>query len=136
MILRLKPSLGVFFTLAVFARTKYQLKHLFLLKGTLALRIFFPKEFYNLLNYTRFDNKYSLPHPKTNKRPVYPHPSDLGQVSRKSFTTLSPRNLNITVDEQFEPFCGRCPFDQYIPSKQEKYGRKIFWAGDSENNHP
>ena len=32
----------------------------------------------------------------------------------------------LTVDEQLVPFKGRCPFPQYIPSKPDKYGMKIF----------
>lgn len=39
---------------------------------------------------------------------------------------------NITVDEQLVPFRGRCPFQQYMPSKPDKYGMKIWWVCDSE----
>lgn len=34
---------------------------------------------------------------------------------------------NVTVDEQLLPYRGRCPFLQYIPSKPDRYGIKI-WA--------
>lgn len=37
----------------------------------------------------------------------------------------------ITIDEKLEPFRGRCPFRQYIPSKPAKYGIKIFALVDS-----
>ena len=43
---------------------------------------------------------------------------------------------NITVDEQLVPFRGRCSFIQYMPSKPDKYGIKIFWACDSETAYP
>ncbi|GFR98198.1 PiggyBac transposable element-derived protein 4 [Elysia marginata] len=40
------------------------------------------------------------------------------------------------VDEWLVPFRGRCTFIQYIPSKPDKYGIKIFWACDAETNYP
>ena len=46
-----------------------------------------------------------------------------------------PHN-NITLDEQLFLFRGRVSFRQYIPSKPEKYGIKIFWACDSETSYP
>lgn len=43
---------------------------------------------------------------------------------------------DITVDEQFVPFRGKCPFRRYIPSKPAKYGIKIWWACDAQTSHP
>ena len=43
---------------------------------------------------------------------------------------------NITIDEQLVPFRGRCGFLQYLPSKPDKYGMKLFWAEDSETLYP
>ena len=34
---------------------------------------------------------------------------------------------HMTVDEQLVCFRGKCPFRQYIPSKPDKYGIKL-WA--------
>lgn len=42
----------------------------------------------------------------------------------------------LTVDEQLVPFRGRCPFKQYIPSKPDKYGMKLFWVCDSATGYP
>ena len=42
----------------------------------------------------------------------------------------------ITVDEQLVPFQGRCSFLQYLPSKPDRYGLKIFWAAEAETNYP
>lgn len=39
---------------------------------------------------------------------------------------------NITVDEKLEGFRGRCSFIQYIPSKPNKYGIKIYASVDSK----
>ena len=41
-----------------------------------------------------------------------------------------------TVDEQLMPWRGRCAFSQYLSSKPDKYGIKIFWICDSENGFP
>lgn len=32
----------------------------------------------------------------------------------------------VKVDKMLPPFCGRCSFKQYIPSKPSKYGIKLF----------
>lgn len=37
----------------------------------------------------------------------------------------------VTIDEKLEAFRGRCSFRQYIPSKPNKYGIKIFALSDS-----
>lgn len=42
----------------------------------------------------------------------------------------------LTIDEQLLTSRNRCPFRQYIPSKPGKYGIKIFWLVDAENNYP
>ncbi|KAB0804070.1 hypothetical protein PPYR_01040 [Photinus pyralis] len=39
---------------------------------------------------------------------------------------------NVTIDEKLEAFRGRCAFRQYIPSKPNKYGIKIFALADSK----
>lgn len=39
----------------------------------------------------------------------------------------------ITIDEQLVPFRGRCSFLQYLPSKPDRCGIKIFWAVNVEN---
>ena len=42
----------------------------------------------------------------------------------------------LTVEEQLMPWRGRCAFLQYLPSKPDKYGIRIFWICDSENGFP
>ena len=42
---------------------------------------------------------------------------------------------NVTVDEQLVAFRGRCPFNQYIPSKPSKYGVKIWTLCDSASSY-
>ncbi|CAF4780839.1 unnamed protein product [Rotaria sp. Silwood2] len=43
---------------------------------------------------------------------------------------------SVTVDEQLIPTRDRCNFPQYIPSKPEKYGLKIFWCCHSVTAYP
>ncbi|XP_051176350.1 piggyBac transposable element-derived protein 4-like [Leptopilina boulardi] len=43
---------------------------------------------------------------------------------------------NLTIDEQLYPFRGHTKFTQYIPSKQAKYGIKIWWICDAANSYP
>lgn len=39
---------------------------------------------------------------------------------------------NVTIDEKLEAFRGRCSFRQYIPSKPNRYGLKIYAMVDSK----
>ncbi|RWR98535.1 PiggyBac transposable element-derived protein 4-like protein, partial [Dinothrombium tinctorium] len=41
----------------------------------------------------------------------------------------------VTVDEQMAGFRGRCPFRQYIASKPDKYGMKMWVLCDARNNY-
>ncbi|KAL3973674.1 NLR family CARD domain-containing protein 3 [Sarotherodon galilaeus] len=41
---------------------------------------------------------------------------------------------HVTVDKRLFPFRGRCPFQQYMPTKPTKYGIKI-WACDAKSSY-
>lgn len=43
---------------------------------------------------------------------------------------------NLTIDEQLVPFRGRVSFKQYIPSKPDKYGMKMWWICDNATSYP
>ncbi|KAB0803065.1 hypothetical protein PPYR_00035 [Photinus pyralis] len=43
--------------------------------------------------------------------------------------------VNATIDEKLEAFRGRCGFKQYIPSKPNKYGVKIFALVDASTSY-
>lgn len=43
--------------------------------------------------------------------------------------------VNTTIDEKLEAFRGRCSFKQYIPSKPNRYGIKIFALVDSATSY-
>ena len=61
------------------------------------------------------------------------------QLWSKLNTTLTKHYIpgkNLTIDEQLLPFCGRVSFRQYIPSKPDKYGMKIWLICDSDTSYP
>ena len=63
----------------------------------------------------------------------------LSETSGRNFENLSRHYIPgpfITIDEQLVLFRGTCSFLQYLPSKPDRHGLKIFWATDSENNYP
>ena len=41
----------------------------------------------------------------------------------------------LTVDEQLVPWRGQCKFLQYLPSKLDKYGLKLFLLCDAETEY-
>ena len=43
---------------------------------------------------------------------------------------------NLTIDEQLVSFRGRVSFSQYMPSKPDKYGMKIWWIYNSSTSYP
>lgn len=52
----------------------------------------------------------------------------------KCRNNYEPNEL-LCIDEQLIPFRGRCPFRQYLPSKPDKYGMKLFLIVDCLNGY-
>lgn len=90
--------------------------------------------FSQLLNHIRFDDKDNRT--PRQARDKFAHIRDIWTLFHTNLSRHYHPGSNITVDEQLVPFRGRCSFIQYIPSKPDKYGIKIFWACDSETNYP
>lgn len=67
------------------------------------------------------------------RRPPYFPGGNYSNPNR--FKSILPGE-NLTVDEQLIPYRGRCPFKQYIPSKPDKYGMKMFWLCDAATGYP
>ena len=57
------------------------------------------------------------------------------EIWNESFLDAFVPGPNLTVDEQFVTFRGRCPFRQYMPSKPGKYGMKIWAICDSTSHY-
>ena len=83
------------------------------------------KRFKQILRYIRFDDKStrSVRRAKDKLAAI----RDVWEAVNKNLNKYYMPGESITVDEQFVGFRGRCPFKQYIPSKPDKYGMKIFW---------
>lgn len=88
------------------------------------------KRFKFLIKCTRFDDVTTR-----NMRMQYDKLAAVREVF-ELFVTNCQKNYsagqNITVDEKLEGFRGRCGFIQYIPSKPNKYGIKIYAAVDAK----
>ena len=84
--------------------------------------------FRDLLRALRFDDKSKRGERKAKDKfaPIREIWTDF-EVALRKYYSPGP---NITVDEQLMPFRGRCGFLQYLPSKPDKYGLKVFWAVD------
>ena len=92
------------------------------------------KRFSHLLNHLRFDDKTTR-----SKRRERDSLAPIRDIWDRFHTNLGKYFIpgeSITVDEQPVPFKARCKFIQYMPSKSDKYGMKLFWACDSSTNYP
>lgn len=106
-----------------------RLRGLPVFKATLSL-----KRFQHLLRFIRFDDKETrLDRLKDDKLAAMREIFDI--VIRNLHRLYSP-GPKLTVDEQLVPFIGRCSFKQYMPSKSDKYGIKIFWLVDADTWYP
>ena len=86
------------------------------------------KRFVALCNALRFDDKGTRSARRA-KDIFCPIREIFDQVNSKlsKYFTLG---MNMTVDEQLIPRRGRVKFLQYLPSKPDKYGIKMFWICD------
>lgn len=88
------------------------------------------KRFRFLLRCLRFDNKDTRQNrQETDKLAPIREFFDIFVENCKTGYSLSEY---VTVDEKLEAFRGRCSFRQYIPSKPNKYGIKIFALCDAK----
>ena len=90
--------------------------------------------FKSLMAALRFDEKTTRNQRKVRDKMAAIHDIwDEWQLCLKRYYIPGP---NLTVDEQLMPFRGRCSFIQYLPSKPDRYGIKMFWIVDSDNSYP
>lgn len=90
--------------------------------------------FKSFLRFIRFDDKdsRSVRRARDKLAPI----RDVFDIVNKNLTKHFQPGKNITIDEQLVPFRGRCAFKQYIPSKPDKYGLKLFWVCDAKTAYP
>lgn len=91
------------------------------------------KRFKTLIRCLRFDDRNTREERKTVDRlaPVREIFQKFIQNCQKSYIP----GENVTIDEMLPGFRGRCPFRQYIPSKPNKYGIKLFSVVDAKMNY-
>lgn len=87
-----------------------------------------------LLRFLRFDDKNtrSLRNSRDKLAPI----RELWNSVNKNLKKFYLPGENLTIDEQLIPFRGRVSFKQYLPSKPDKYGMKIWWICDSKTSYP
>jgi len=61
---------------------------------------------------------------------------DVWETVNKNLGNHYIQSENLTVDEQLMPCRDRCSVIQYMPSKPDKYGIKIWWLCDSKTSYP
>ncbi|XP_044735464.1 piggyBac transposable element-derived protein 4-like [Chrysoperla carnea] len=90
--------------------------------------------FASLLRNLRFDDKNtrSLRKSKDKLAPI----RELWEYVNQNLKKFYLPGENLTIDEQLVPFRGRVSFKQYLPSKPDKYGMKIWWICDSKTSYP
>jgi len=90
--------------------------------------------YHEICRFIRFDDKNSRNERRVNDKlaPI----RDLLERVNNNLGKFYMLSCNLTVDEQLFGFDGNCPFKQYMPSKPEKYGIKIFWINNSQTGFP
>lgn len=90
--------------------------------------------FSNIRRHLRFDDKNTRS--ARRDRDKFAPFRDVWETINKNLLKHYIPGKTLTIDEQLVPFRGRVSFLQYIPSKPDKYGMKIFWICDSSNSYP
>lgn len=87
-----------------------------------------------LLSFLRFDDKETRSH-RREKDKLAPIRDVFDELNLCLLRYYVPSEY-LTVDEQLVPFRGRCSFKQYMPSKPDKYGLKIWWIACAKTFYP
>ena len=90
--------------------------------------------FYALSRFIRFDDKSTRTARRAEDK-LAPIREIFDEINKLLLRYYTPHEY-LTVDEQLVPFRGCCPFKQYLSSKPDKYGMKIFWVCDAKTFYP
>lgn len=105
------------------------------LRGMPIFKATMPKHrFEQIISCIRFDDKDTRSERRARDK-LAPIREIFDMVCENLVNTYSPGE-NLTVDEQLVAFRGRCAFKQYLPSKPDKYGLKLFWICDAKTCYP
>ncbi|XP_037882974.1 piggyBac transposable element-derived protein 4-like [Glossina fuscipes] len=88
--------------------------------------------FANLRRHLRFDDKST----RSARRDKFAPFRDFWEIVNQNLSKHYIPGPILTIDEQLVPYRGKVSFLQYVPSKPDKYGIKIFWICDSSNSYP
>ena len=84
--------------------------------------------FTDLSQYLRFDDKQTRSYRRSKDK--------LAPIIEIFDIIMKNLKKSYKPDEQLLPYRGRVSFRQYMPSKLDKYGMKIWWICDSETSYP
>mgnify|MGYP004593395707 CR=1 FL=1 len=90
--------------------------------------------FCDISRFLRFDDKSSRTFRRSTDK--FAPFRDIWEIVNNNFKKSYLPGENMTIDEQLLPFRGRVSFKQYLPSKPDKYGMKIWWICDSSTSYP
>lgn len=85
-----------------------------------------------ILKYLRFEIPGSRAYRKKDK---FAHIRKIFEIFTANCFLHYVPNCYVTIDEQLLPLKNRCPFLQFIPSKPDKYGIKLWVAVDNETKY-
>lgn len=88
-------------------------------RATIGLR-----RFRDIMRFIRFDDKETRT--ARRQRDKLAPIRDVFNIINNNLGRMYSPSEWLTVDEQLVPFRGRCGFKQYIPSKPDKYGMKLY----------
>lgn len=132
-IVELKAFIGLLYHIGVLRSNRQSLEELWGEDGDGIERfrlVMSLKRFKFLIRCTRFDNIYTREERRSQDKlaPAREMFEMFIKNCQKSFSV----GEDVTIDEKLEGFRGRCSFRQYIPSKPNKYGIKIYALADSK----
>ena len=91
--------------------------------------------FYNLLSFLHInDNEQAVPRGDPNFDPLYKVKPIYDVVSSRFRSVYRPTQ-HVCIDEAMVPWKGRLTFKQYIPSKPDRFGVKLYSLCESESSY-
>jgi len=124
---------GLLFLCGLFGMSKVSLRRIWSkspVQNPIFRAVMCGQRFEEILSLMRFDDKTT----RDTRRAVdkFAPIRDLWNAFSHQCRTLYSPTAYVTVDEQLLGFRGKCPFRQYIKSKPDKYGIKLWLCSDAQ----